>query len=197
MDLDTNEIIDAAGTKWNFMKFRPGLVGGHCIGIDPYYLIYKSKKLNYSPRLLQTSRNVNEDIINQIIKTILLTFIDNEVNIKKSNILVLGITFKENCNDIRNSKIVEVIDELKDIGANVTIYDPLADAEEVKSFYDLELSDDYEGEYDSIILGVSHDEFKDLTIDDINRLSKNKPILFDLKSLLKELSKEDIVYWSL
>lgn len=197
MDLDTNEIIDAAGTKWNFMKFRPGLVGGHCIGIDPYYLIYKSKKLNYSPRLLQTSRNVNEDIINQIIKTILLTFIDNEVNIKKSNILVLGITFKENCNDIRNSKIVEVIDELKDIGANVTIYDPLADAEEVKTFYDLELSDDYEGKYDSIIIGVSHDEFKDLTIDDINRLSKNKPILFDLKSLLKELSKEDIVYWSL
>ena len=197
MDINTNEVIDAAGTKWNFMKYRPGLVGGHCIGIDPYYLIYESKKLDYSPRLIQTSRVINEDLSHHILKNIMITLIDNDIKIKGSNILVLGITFKENCNDIRNSKIIDVIHELEDIGINVTVYDPLSDPEEVYNIYNLRMSEKYEGKYDAIILAVAHDEFLKITYENICDLSKNKPILFDLKSLLKNLSNEDIIYWSL
>ena len=197
MNIDTNEVIDAAGTKWNFMKYRPGLVGGHCIGIDPYYLIYESKKLHYTPRLIQTSRLINEDLSKHIIKNILLKLIDNDVKIKGSNILVLGITFKENCNDIRNSKIVDVIHELKEIGTDITIYDPLANAEDVYDTYALRLSEDYTGLYDAIILSVAHDEFSEISYENICKLSKKRPILFDLKSQLKKLSDEDIVYWSL
>lgn len=197
MDIDTNDVIDAAGTKWNFAKYRPGLVGGHCIGIDPYYMIYKSKKLHYSPRLIQTSRIVNEDIINHVVSNVLSAMIDNEVNIKESNVLVLGITFKENCNDIRNSKIATIIEQLNDKGINTTVYDPLANPESVEKAYGIKLSEDYSGKYDGIILAVAHDEFKKLSYEKIRELSVDKPIFFDLKSLLKELSKKDIVYWSL
>ena len=198
MDINTNDVIEAAATKWNFVKYQPGLVGGHCIGIDPYYLIYKSEKLNYSPKLIQTSRNINENIIDHITKNIIYKLIDNNIKIKGSKILILGITFKENCNDIRNSKIVDVIKELNKIGIETTIYDPLANPDDVYKMYNLNIVENYGGFYDAIILAVSHDEFSKITIEDLNNLCKNKIILFDLKSFLKDkIDTKKVDYWSL
>lgn len=197
MGIDTYEVLEAADTKWNFTKYVPGLVGGHCIGIDPYYLIYKSKKVDYSPKLIQTSRKVNEKLQDYIVESIISILLNNDVELEKANILILGITFKENCNDIRNSKIVNIFNSLRQSGANITIYDPLAKSEDVFNEYNLELAENYEGCYDAIILAVAHDEFREITYEDILNLSKNKPIIFDFKYLFKNLRKENIIYWSL
>lgn len=197
MNIDTSEVLEAASTKWNFNKYQPGLVGGHCIGIDPYYLIYKSKKLNYSPRLIQTSRIVNEDLVNHIIKNILFTLINNDIKIKNSKIIVFGITFKENCNDIRNSKIIDIIYELKTLGVNIIIYDPYVNADELYDKFALHTTDNYIGKYDAIIMGVAHSCFNEFKLEDIKKISKDKPILFDLKSQLKKFKMKDVIYWSL
>ena len=200
MGINTIDVIEAAGTKWNFQKYYPGLVGGHCISVDPYYLLYKSKKLNFNPKLMQISRDINENIPEFIVKNIIYLMINDNVPIKESNALVLGVTFKENCNDIRNSKIVNVIKELEELGINVSVYDYYADKKNVKSSYGIDLIDNYDDKkYDVIIFGVAHDDFKDISLEDIIKLSKNKPIVIDLKSILSSNIKSynNLTYWSL
>lgn len=199
MDINTVDVIEAAGTKWNFQKYYPGLVGGHCISVDPYYLLYKSKKLNFNPKLMEISRDINENLSDFIIKNILYNMIENDVSVKNSNVLVLGVTFKENCNDIRNSKVVKIIKELDRLDVNTTVFDSHADKNLVKKHYDINLSDSYDGKFDAIIFAVAHDEFKTITLDEIKDLSRGKPIVFDLKSILdKEIkNSEEITYWAL
>lgn len=200
MGINTIDVIEAAGTKWNFQKYYPGLVGGHCISVDPYYLLYKSKKLNFNPKLMQISREINENISDFIVKNIIFTMIDNNIPIKESNALVLGVTFKENCNDIRNSKIVNVIKEIEELGINTYVYDSYADKHKVKSVYGIDLIDNCFGRtYDIIIFAVAHDEFKEISFEDIDKLSENNPVIFDLKSILSQdiKSHDNVVYWSL
>lgn len=196
MGINTTDVIEAAGTKWNFQKYYPGLVGGHCIGVDPYYLIFKSKKLHFNPKLIEISREINESLKDFIVKNMLYLMVDNEMPIKGANVLVMGITFKENCNDIRNSKIVDVLEELERIGMNLTVYDPYADKSDVEIQYNIKLVDDYEGKYDVIFFAVAHDDFKNISIDEIKRLSKDCPIVIDLKSIF-DFRGSNINYWSL
>lgn len=199
MGINTVDVIEAAGTKWNFQKYYPGLVGGHCIGIDPYYLLYKSKKLNFNPKLIELSREINENLSDFIIKNIIYQMIENDVVVKKSKVLVLGITFKENCNDIRNSKIINVINELDKLGIDITVSDYFADENQVKKIYGIDLKNDYDGQYDAVIIAVAHDRYKEITYEQLVNLSKNKPIVIDLKSILSEdiRKNENISYWSL
>lgn len=197
MGINTLDVIEAAGTKWNFQKYYPGLVGGHCIGIDPYYLIFKSKKLHFNPKLMEISREINESLKDFIVKNIIYIMVKNEIKIKGSNILVMGITFKENCNDIRNSKIVDVLNELEKIGVNLSVYDPHADKNEVKKEYEINLIDNYAGKYDAILFAVAHNEFKNITLNEIHNLSKENPIVIDLKSLCDENIQKINNYWSL
>lgn len=199
MGINTMDVIEAAGTKWNFQKYYPGLVGGHCIGIDPYYLIYKSKKLQFNPKLMEISREINESLKDFIVKNIVYLLVENDVKIKGSDILVMGVTFKENCNDIRNSKVIDILYELENIGVNLTVHDPHADKDEVKGEYDISLADEYKGKYDAILFAVAHDEFKEMSLDEMKELSKDKLILIDLKSIFtfKNEILNEISYWSL
>lgn len=197
MDIDTGEVIEAAETKWNFVRYTPGLVGGHCISVDPYYMIHKSEQLNVNPVLIKSSRCVNENIIDFISSKVLSTLSENGLNIKESNILVLGITFKENCNDIRNSKVINLIEQLNKHGVNTTVYDPFADSSQIYGRYGIKLTENYNGKYDAVILAVSHDIFRELSYEKICEISRNKPILFDLKSIFKHFPQDEIVYWSL
>tara|TARA_B100001250_G_scaffold65148_1_gene51592 strand:+ start:6613 stop:7866 length:1254 start_codon:yes stop_codon:yes gene_type:complete len=187
MDLNVLEVLEAAETKWNFIPFKPGLVGGHCIGVDPYYLTYKANKLGYHPEIIDAGRRINDsmpkfyayDFIKKLSQSGKLT--------NKTRFLILGITFKENCPDIRNSKVVDLVEELLEFGANVDIYDPIADNELVKKEYGLELIDDIEGldwsVYSGIFCAVAHDEFRELEID-----LSNSPLIYDIKSILKNTS---------
>lgn len=199
MGINTVDVIEAAGTKWNFQKYYPGLVGGHCIGVDPYYLLYKSKRMNFNPKLIEVSREINESLSEFIVNIIVRKMIENEVIVKNSDVLILGVTFKENCNDIRNSKIFNVISELNGLGINTTVYDYFADKSQVKREYDIDLIDDYEGKYDAVVFAVAHDNFKDISLEEIKALSKDKPIVIDLKSILGDDIKnsDEITYWSL
>ena len=199
LGINTQDVINAASTKWNFVKYTPGLVGGHCIGIDPYYLIYKSETMGYVPRLINESRIVNEGMIDYIFDNILLLLIKNNIEIKGSDLLFCGVTFKENCNDLRNSKIVEVIYKLKELGCNITIYDPYTTNDELEKVYGLELSEKCDGRYDAIIISTAHSQFKEFTYNSLRDLSKNNLICIDLKEILREeLEKyDDVSYWSL
>ncbi len=186
MNIDTLDVLEAAGTKWNFLPFRPGLVGGHCIGVDPYYLTHKAVKLGYNPEIILAGRRINDGmgafIANQLVKLM----IKKEHKINNSNVLVLGITFKENCPDIRNSKVIDIIRELKDFGCNIDIYDPWADSKEVKHEYGLDLINDYSSikdkKYHGIVLAVSHDQFKEL---DFKELRNNGAVIYDVKGIVQ------------
>jgi len=182
MDIDTQAVLEAAGTKWNFLKFKPGLVGGHCIGVDPYYLTHKAQSFGYNPEMILAGRRINDNmgiyVANQVVKLM----IKKGHRIKNSKVLVLGITFKENCPDIRNSRVIDVIDELKEFGCDIDVYDPWANPNEVKNEYGFELMKKITLEiqyYDSIILSVAHDKFKTL---DFSNLEDT--IIYDIKSIL-------------
>ena len=183
MGIDTNDVLDAAGTKWNFLKFKPGLVGGHCIGVDPYYLVHKSQSLGYHPQVIASGRLVNDSMGGFVAKKILKRLIANGLQIQLSRVLILGITFKENCPDIRNTKVVDIYYELTDFGISVDVYDPWADAEDVRDKYNISLLADLDTRtYDGIILAVAHQQFLRL---DISGLKKDdKSILFDIKSII-------------
>jgi UDP-N-acetyl-D-galactosamine dehydrogenase len=182
LNIDTNAVLEAAGTKWNFLPFRPGLVGGHCIGVDPYYLTHKAQSIGYNPEIILAGRRLNDNmgiyVANQVIKLL----IKKAHKIEGSNVLVLGITFKENCPDIRNSRVIDVIEELQEFGCNITVSDYWANKDEVKHEYGLELLShsqlDLES-YEAIVLAVAHDDYKKL------QLKTESNVVFDIKSILK------------
>ena len=190
MNLDTQKVLDAAGTKWNFMPFRPGLVGGHCIGVDPYYLTYKSSLLGYSPEVILSGRRLNDNMGKYIAQRILKLMIGNSIIIEKSNILVLGMTFKENCPDIRNTKVIDLVNEFQDYGVNVDTCDPWADKIDVLEKYDLEIFNDMPNrKYDGIVLAVSHSDFLKF---DLDKLCNDKTIIFDIKSFIPDTGDRKI-----
>jgi len=182
MDIDTNDVLDAAATKWNFLKFKPGLVGGHCIGVDPYYLAQKSEILGYHPQVILSGRRVNDNMGLFVANKVVKLLIERNNLIAKTKALVLGITFKENCPDIRNSKVIDVIEELCKFKIQVDIYDPYADKQEVFEQYGIQMINSIESKYDAIILAVSHTEFLKLNILDLKR--SNNSIVYDIKGFL-------------
>lgn len=182
--IDTTDVIEAAGTKWNFLKFKPGLVGGHCIGVDPYYLAHKAESLGYHPQVILSGRRVNDNMGMFIANKIVKLLIYNGNMIKKSRVLILGFTFKEDCPDIRNSKVIDIYTELKQFGMDVDVYDPHAEIEEVHKEYNIQINNELPADekYCAIILAVSHKEFLQL---DFNALKNDsKSVLFDCKSFL-------------
>jgi len=195
MDINTIEVLEAAGTKWNFLPFRPGLVGGHCIGVDPYYLTFKAQEIGYNPEVILAGRRINDSMGSYVAQEAVKLMIKRGHKVKDSNVLMLGITFKENCPDIRNSRVIDVVNELKDFGCNVDIHDPWADAEEVKNEYGVELIKtkeevierkksftEHEG-YDCIFLAVKHDLFLDY---DISEFENHNTAIYDAKNTLEK-----------
>ncbi|MTE27377.1 nucleotide sugar dehydrogenase [Winogradskyella ouciana] len=184
LDIDTKAVLEAAGTKWNFLKFSPGLVGGHCIGVDPYYLAQKAIESGYNPEIILAGRKMNDSMGSYVATETVKMMIKKGATIKGSNALVLGITFKENCPDIRNSRVIDIIEELQSYHVDVDVYDPWASKEEVKHEYSLDLKSsmtDLKSDYDAIILAVSHNEFLEISLDS---LKSDKCVTFDVKSLL-------------
>jgi UDP-N-acetyl-D-galactosamine dehydrogenase len=182
MNIDTTEVLEAAGTKWNFLPFRPGLVGGHCIGVDPYYMIHKAESLGYHPALIGAGRRINDNMGIFVANKVVKLMIQKGIAVKGAKALILGITFKENCPDIRNTRVVDIYDELKAFGLEVDVYDPWADKKEVKAEYEIELASTIENEYEAVILAVSHNEFESLKL---RENESSSLVIFDLKSYLK------------
>ena len=189
MNIDTNEVIEAAATKWNFIKLTPGLVGGHCIGVDPYYLTYKAEELGYKPNLILGARQINNGMGKYIAEQTVKQMISHDKKIKDAKVLILGVTFKEDCPDMRNTKVIDIIEELKTYGCNVDIYDPWVDRDEPKQHYTHGLIDNpFEAskKYDSIILAVAHQQFKVLLMEDYKRISTPEPVLIDVKGIIEK-----------
>ncbi len=182
MGIDTNEVLDAAGTKWNFLKFKPGLVGGHCIGVDPYYLVHKAQSLGYLPQVISSGRLVNDGMGVFVAKKLLKRMITNGQHIQQARVLIMGLTFKENCPDTRNTKVVDIYHELNDFGIQVDVYDPWASAQAVEDEYGISLLPTLDGQaYDGIVIAVAHRQFVTL---DINALKREpSSIVFDIKSV--------------
>ncbi|MDJ0646947.1 MAG: nucleotide sugar dehydrogenase [Flavobacteriaceae bacterium] len=184
MDIDTNDVLEAAGTKWNFLPFKPGLVGGHCIGVDPYYLAQKATELGYNPEIILAGRRLNDSMGPFVAQETVKMMIRRGIQVKDGNALVLGITFKEDCPDIRNSRVIDIIDELKTYNLNVDVYDPWASPEEVKHEYGIDIlrnAKEVTKKYDCIIIAVNHKEFKELNLND--NIAENH-VIFDVKSTL-------------
>ena len=190
LEIDTKEVLDAAGSKWNFLPFRPGLVGGHCIGVDPYYLTHKALKSGHHPEMILAGRRINDSMSDYIVSTLIKKMISFNINIQGSSVLILGLTFKENCPDIRNTKVINIYRELRNYNINVDIYDPLCSSIEVKESYDIDLiSEPASKHYDSIVIAVPHKIFSELGIQKIKEFGNKKCIIYDLKHLFK---KEDV-----
>ena len=181
MGIDTTEVLAAASTKWNFLKYKPGLVGGHCIGVDPYYLAHKAESLGYHPQVILSGRRVNDNMSTFVASKVVKLMIQNGLIVRNSKVLVLGITFKENCPDIRNSKVIDVYNELTQYGLNVEVYDPHASPEDVLNEYKIKMVNIL-GKYEAIILAVSHDQFLQINYSDLKVCKKS--ILFDIKGVL-------------
>lgn len=185
MGIDTHEVLEAAGTKWNFLKFKPGLVGGHCIGVDPYYLAQKAQELGYHPEIILAGRRLNDAMGSYVAQEVIKLMIKKDIAVKNANILVLGFTFKENCPDVRNTKVIDIISELNTYNTNITIYDPWAKPTEVMHEYGLQTYNEFKEinsrSYDSIILTVSHEEFKSL---DLAGLKCENCVVYDVKAFL-------------
>ncbi len=182
MGIDTQDVLEAAGTKWNFLPFKPGLVGGHCIGVDPYYLAQKAQEIGYHPEIILAGRRMNDSMGQYVASEVVKLMLQNDQKVKNANILVLGITFKENCPDVRNTKVVDVIKNLKEYGTNVTIYDPLAKPEEVKHEYGLTTVKEIPKEkYDAVVLAVAHKEFLEM---DLDQLKNGNTVVYDVKGVL-------------
>ncbi len=182
MGIDTTDVIEAAGTKWNFLKYRPGLVGGHCIGVDPYYLAHKAESLGYHPQVILSGRRVNDMMGMFVANKVVKLMIKKEHKVNSSKALILGVTFKEDCPDIRNSKVIDIYNELIQYGIDVEVYDPHADAHEVSEEYNINLIDKIGKEYDAVILAVSHKEFLAIEFDKI--IKNSNSVIFDTKSFL-------------
>ena len=187
MGIDTTEVIDAAATKWNFIKLTPGLVGGHCIGVDPYYLTHKAQELGYKPNLILGARQINNGMAKYIAERTIKEMIANDKKIKESNVLVMGLTFKEDCPDIRNSKVFDIIDELADYGCNIDAYDPWIDEKDVEQTNFEFISNPFKNckKYDAIIIAVGHKIFTELHQRDYEKISTDEPVLIDIKGIVE------------
>lgn len=200
MGIDTQSVLKAAGTKWNFLKFTPGLVGGHCIGVDPYYLTYKAEQEGYHSQIILSGRRINDDMGKYVAENVVKNMIRNDKNVKNAKVGILGFTFKENCPDTRNTKIIDIVKELNEYGIQPIIVDPVADAEEAKHLYGLEfekMSDLVN--LDALVIATSHDEFKTLTIEQFNAMFADKKIVIDVKGILnrKDYIEAGYDYWRL
>lgn len=185
--IDTEHVLKAAGTKWNFLPFRPGLVGGHCIGVDPYYLTHKAKELGYNPEIILAGRRINDRMGAHVVSRLIKELSCRKINPGKAKILILGLTFKENCPDLRNTKVVDIVDELKSFGSDVDIYDPWIDPLEAKEEYGLEVIGDLENRgYSAVIIAVAHRQFKELGTEKLRSLCKEKHLIYDLKYVFEE-----------
>lgn len=191
MGIDTNEVIEAASTKWNFIKLHPGLVGGHCIGVDPYYLTHKAEEMGYTPNLILASRIINNSMGMYISQKCIKLLIDNDKKVKNSKVLILGLTFKEDCPDIRNTKVVDIIENLKEFGCIVDVYDPWVDITEEKKYYKHGLINnpfEYTTKYDAIIVAVGHGQFKALSMSDYDSISNGQSVILDIKGIVEKPS---------
>ena len=196
MGINTYEVLEAAGTKWNFLKFFPGLVGGHCIGVDPYYLLHKSKELGYHAQMINAGRFINDSMGGYVAKQIVKKLVKAGKHIQNSKVLIMGITFKEDVSDIRNSKVIDVYRELLSYGITVEVVDPYADKEEVKVEYQFELTNKIDNNYDVIIAAVSHDKYKDLNEKYFKSISNENALFVDIKGIYKDKINK-LNYWSL
>ena len=197
MDINTYDVLEAANTKWNFLNFFPGLVGGHCIGVDPYYLTYKAMSKGYKPEVILAGRRINDSMGAYVAKKLVQALIKNGKDVSESKVLIMGATFKEDVSDIRNTKVVDVIQELIDYSVTVDVVDAYADPSEMEHEYGLSLTSETEPPYDAIIVAVNHDEYAQMKQEDFMGLMDDKPILFDIKGMLKDRNMSGIHYWSL
>ena len=204
MDIDTNAVLKAAGTKWNFLNFKPGLVGGHCIGVDPYYLTHKAEELGYHSQVILSGRRINDDMGKYIGQNLVKKLIKSEIPVQRAKVAVLGLTFKEDCPDVRNSKVIDIINELKDYGIDPLVIDPQASKEDAQKTYNISLSDmDELEEMDAIIIAVGHKQFLNLQESDwskfFRKTDNGRKIIIDVKGILdrKEYESKGYTYWRL
>jgi UDP-N-acetyl-D-galactosamine dehydrogenase len=182
LGIDTEEVLLAAGTKWNFLPFRPGLVGGHCIGVDPYYLTHKAQEIGYHPEMILSGRRINDNMAIYVSERTTQLMVKKRIHVNGSKILVMGLTFKENCPDLRNSKVADVVRELKKYGAQVDVYDPWVDRDEAEHEYGIRpIKKPVRGEYDAVVMAVAHNQFRKMGIKRVRELAKKKHVLFDIK----------------
>jgi UDP-N-acetyl-D-galactosamine dehydrogenase len=185
LGIDTLEVLEAAGTKWNFLPFRPGLVGGHCIGVDPYYLTHKAQEIGYNPEVILAGRRINDNMGSYVTGCVIKLMIQRKIQIVDANVLILGLTFKENCPDIRNTRVTDILREFSDYQVNVDVYDPWADATEAKHEYGIDLiKEPALGKYDAIVLAVAHHQFKTMGAEKLRTLGKKHCVLYDVKNVL-------------
>jgi UDP-N-acetyl-D-galactosamine dehydrogenase len=194
--INTYDVIEAAGTKWNFLKFQPGLVGGHCIGVDPYYLVHKAKQKGYHAQLIDAGRFINDSMGGYIAKQTVKKILAADKHLLQSRVLVMGFTFKENVADIRNSKVADIVRELQSYRVTVDVIDPYADAEELSREYHIELKSKPEGRYDAIIAAVAHRQYREYTEENFAELLADKGVLIDVKGIYKDRIS-NLAYWSL
>ena len=186
LEIDTESVLNAAATKWNFLPFRPGLVGGHCIGVDPYYLTHKAMEVGYNPEMILAGRRLNDQMGSFVAEQVINLMTKKRINVVDSNVLIMGLAFKENCPDIRNTKIIDLVKKFEDFNCNVEVYDPWVDKENSKNEYNIQpISKPQEKKYDAIVLAVAHNEFKALTEENIRSYGKKRHVLYDIKYLLK------------
>lgn len=185
MNIDTEAVLKAAGTKWNFLPFRPGLVGGHCIGVDPYYLTHKAESIGYHPEMILAGRRINDNMSRYVASEFVKALLQKGITVKGARILIMGLTFKENCPDIRNTKVVDIIDELNGYGVDVDVYDPWVDAEEARQEYNVSpVSELNDGSYDGVVVAVAHKQFIQMGIDGLKKLAKPDHVIYDLKYIV-------------
>ena len=190
--IDTEEVLIAAGTKWNFLPFRPGLVGGHCIGVDPYYLTYKAQQLGYHPQMILAGRRINDNMAQYVVSQIVKKMLSKKMQPADSKTLILGLTFKENCPDVRNTKVVDIVSEMESYGSNVDVWDPWVDKAEAKAEYGIDLiSEPEKGAYDVVVIAVAHDQIRDLGEQGIRGLGKETSVVYDIKYVLPTDAVDD------
>lgn len=186
LDIDTEAVLDAAGTKWNFLPFKPGLVGGHCIGVDPYYLTHKSIEVGYHPEIILAGRRLNDGMASYVSNQVKDLMTDKEIHMSNANVLVMGLTFKENCPDMRNSKVIHMINDFQQFGFNVDVFDPWVNKEVAIKDYGIEvIPNPVEGKYDAVVMAVDHKEFREMSLDEIKKYCKDNHVLYDVKYIYK------------
>jgi UDP-N-acetyl-D-galactosamine dehydrogenase len=185
LGIDTEEVLQAAGTKWNFLPFRPGLVGGHCIGVDPYYLTHKAQSVGYTPQIILSGRRINDGMGKYVVSQVVKLMLKKRIHVQQAKVLMMGLTFKEDCPDLRNTRVIDMIQEFADYGAIVDVYDPWVDKQQAKHEYDISpIESPQAGQYDAIVVAVAHEQFKKMGVEKIRALAKENAVIFDIKYIL-------------